>query len=72
MERLACALIGFALLMTTALVGLLLTDAMAPLRLPPLFGFYTATLAGVMLILGLVLLVNRDEQKTVPAFERLG
>ncbi len=59
MQRLACTLIGFALAMIMVLVGLLVSDALAPGRVPPMLAFYGACLAGGCLILGLVLLESR-------------
>jgi len=56
MQRIACALIGSALTLITALVGLLLSDALAPGRLPPMLAFWGAAGAGAMLIAGLMLL----------------
>ena len=56
MQRLACALIGSALLLITALVALLLSDALAPGRVPPMLAFWGACGAGVLLVGGLVLL----------------
>jgi len=59
MQRIACILIGFALALVVGLVGLLLSDAMAPGRVPPMLAFYGACLAGACLIGGLVMLVER-------------
>jgi len=56
MQRIACALIGGALTLIAGLVGLLLSDALAPGRLPPMLAFWAACAAGVLLIGGLVLL----------------
>jgi hypothetical protein len=42
-----------------ALVALLLSDATAPGRLPPMLGFWGATLAGFGLVAGLALLEPR-------------
>jgi hypothetical protein len=55
-QRIACTLIGAALAVISALVGLLLSDAMAPGRVPPMLAFWAACVAGGLLILGLVLL----------------
>lgn len=59
MQRIACALIGSALAVICSLVALLLSDALAPGRVPPVAAFYAACLAGALLILGLVLLERR-------------
>jgi ABC-type cobalamin transport system permease subunit len=56
MQRIACSLIGASLAVVCALVALLLSDALSPGRFPPMLGFWGACAAGVMLILGLVLL----------------
>jgi hypothetical protein len=56
MQRLACALIGSALVLITALVALLLSDALAPGRVPPMLAFWGACVAGVLLVGGLALL----------------
>jgi len=56
MQRIACALIGSALMMITALVALLLSDALAPGRVPPMLAFWAACGSGLMLVGGLVLL----------------
>jgi hypothetical protein len=56
MQRFACALIGGALTLITALVGLLLSDALAPGRVPPVLAFWGACGAGGLLIAGLALL----------------
>ena len=56
MQRIACTLITGALGIICALVALLLSDALAPGRVPPMLAFYAACLAGALLILGLVLL----------------
>lgn len=56
MQRIACALIGTALMLITALVALLLSDSMAPGRVPPMLAFWGACGAGALLILGLALL----------------
>ncbi|MBK1661183.1 hypothetical protein [Paracraurococcus ruber] len=67
MQRIACALIGGALMLITALVGLLLSDALAPGRIPPMLAFWGACGAGALLILGLVLL----ERNATPAALRI-
>ena len=59
MQRIACTMIGAALALICALVALLLSDALAPGRVPPMLAFYGACLAGVLLILGLVLVERR-------------
>lgn len=56
MQRIACALIGSAMMMITALVALLLSDALAPGRVPPMLAFWGACAAGALLIGGLALL----------------
>ena len=56
MQRIACALIGSALVVITALVALLLSDALAPGRVPPMLAFWAACGAGLLLIGGLMLL----------------
>jgi hypothetical protein len=56
MQRIACALIGSALIVITALVALLLSDALAPGRVPPMLAFWAACGSGLMLVGGLVLL----------------
>ncbi len=56
MQRIACALIGSALTLITALVGLLLSDALAPGRVPPMLAFWGACGSGALLIAGLALL----------------
>ena len=56
MQRVACALIGGALVLITALVVLLLSDALAPGRVPPMLAFWAACCAGVLLLGGLALL----------------
>lgn len=65
MQRIACALIGTAMTLITALVGLLLSDALAPGRLPPMLAFWGACGAGAMLITGLALL-ERGGQDSLP------
>jgi len=59
MQRIACALIGVALFVVCCLVGLLLGDALAAGRVPPMLAFYAACGAGVSLILGLAMLERR-------------
>jgi hypothetical protein len=59
MQRFACTLIGTALAVICTLVALLLSDALAPGRVPPMLAFYGACLAGALLILGLVMLERR-------------
>lgn len=56
MQRIACALIGGALMLITALVALLLSDALAPGRVPPMLAFWGACGAGVLLVGGLAML----------------
>ncbi len=56
MQRIACSLIGASLAVITALVALLLSDALSPGRLPPMLAFWAACAAGGMLIAGLMLL----------------
>jgi zinc transporter ZupT len=63
MQRLACTLIGGALAMITALVGLLISDAMSPGRLSPMLAFYGACVAGALLIGGLVLLERSSRRE---------
>ena len=55
--------------MVCCLVGLLLSDALSPGRLPPMLAFYAACGAGVSLILGLVMLERRDAPHGLAAFE---
>ena len=69
MQRIACALIGAALFVVCCLVGLLLTDALSPGRLPPMLAFYAACGAGLSLILGLVMLERRGVPHGIAAFE---
>jgi hypothetical protein len=59
MRSIAYALISVATLVMCALVALLLSDATAPGRLPPMLGFWGATLAGFGLVAGLALLEPR-------------
>ena len=66
MQRIACALIGSALLLITALVGLLLSDALAPGRVPPMLAFWAACGSGGLLIAGLTLLEGGGGQRVVP------
>lgn len=61
MQRIACTMIGAALFVVCCLVALLLSDALSPGRLSPMFAFYAACGAGVSLILGLVLLERRGD-----------
>jgi cyanate permease len=61
MPRLACTLIGSALLLVAGLVAMLLGDAFAPARLPALFAFWIAAGAGLLLMVGLMLLDHRGE-----------
>jgi hypothetical protein len=56
MQRIACALIGSALMVITALVALLLSDALAPGRVPPMLAFWAACGAGLLLVGGLAML----------------
>ncbi len=55
-QRIACTLIGSALVVICALVALLLSDALAPGRVSPMLAFWAACVAGGLLMLGLVLL----------------
>ena len=59
MQRIACALIGAALLVICGLVALLLSDATAPGRVPPMLAFWAACGAGGLLVSGLALLEPR-------------
>lgn len=70
-QRIACTLIGCALGLICALVALLLSDALAPGRVPPMLAFWGASAAGLMLILGLAMLERRGGHHPV-AFERRG
>ena len=63
MPRLACALIGLALLIFTCLGSMLLSDSFAPARLPPFFAGCAAAVAGLVLMLGLTLLDHRGAAK---------
>ena len=65
MQRIACTLIGTALSLILALVALLLSDALAPGRLPPMLAFWGACGAGMMLIGGLALLEWGAEPRVV-------
>ena len=56
LQRFACTLIGTAMTLICALVALLLSDALAPGRVPPMLAFWGSVLAGGLLILGLALL----------------
>lgn len=56
MQRFACALIGSAMMVITALVALLLSDALSPGRVPPMLAFWAACGSGLLLIGGLLLL----------------
>ncbi|MBD0275578.1 MAG: hypothetical protein ICV73_27065 [Acetobacteraceae bacterium] len=68
MQRIACTMIGSALFVVCCLVGLLLSDALSPGRLPPMLAFYAACGAGVSLILGLVMLERRGTPHGIAAF----
>ena len=70
MQRLACTMIGSALFVVCCLVGLLLTDALSPGRLPPMLAFYAGCGAGVSLILGLAMLERRGAPHGLAASER--
>ncbi len=59
LQRIACTLIGTAMTLIGVLVALLLSDALAPGRVPPMLAFWGSVLAGGLLILGLVLLDRR-------------
>jgi len=65
MQRLACGLIAGALTVIGALVALLLSDALAPGRLPPMLAFWAAAGAGAMLIGGLALLERGSRRPAV-------
>ena len=56
MQRIACGLIATALVLITALVALLLSDALAPGRVPPMLAFWGACGGGVLRGGGLALL----------------
>jgi hypothetical protein len=62
MPRLACTLIASALLIIAGLVAMLLGDSFAPARLPPLFAFWAASGAGLLLMAGLMLLDHRGAE----------
>ncbi|MBX9700878.1 MAG: hypothetical protein K2X74_15680 [Acetobacteraceae bacterium] len=66
LQRLACTLIGTAMALVGALVALLLSDALAPGRVPPMLAFWGAVVAGTLLILGLALLDRRGGQGLPP------
>lgn len=59
LQRIACTLIGTAMALICALVVLLLSDALAPGRVPPMLAFWGSVVAGALLILGLMLLDRR-------------
>ena len=59
MQRIACALIGAGFLLILGLVALLLSDATAPGRVPPIMAFWAACGAGGFLVSGLALLERR-------------
>lgn len=69
MQRIACTMIGSALFVVCCLVALLLSDALSPGRLSPMFAFYAACGAGVSLILGLVMLERRGGPHGFAALE---
>lgn len=69
MQRIACTMIGSALMVVCGLVGLLLGDALSPGRISPMLAFYAACGAGLSLILGLVLLERRDVPHGAAALE---
>ena len=69
MQRIACALIGAALFVVCCLVGLLLSNAISPERLPPMLAVYAACGAGVSLILGLAMLERRGAPHGLAASE---
>jgi hypothetical protein len=71
-QRIACALIGTAMGLICALVALLLSDALAPGRVPPMLAFWGAVGAGALLILGLALLDRRGAPPGLRAYERRG
>jgi len=72
-QRIACALVGLAMLLVAVLVALLLSDALAPGRLPPILAFWVAVAAGGLLMLGLVLLDRRGALgQAPPGRERRG
>jgi hypothetical protein len=55
MPRLAAGLIALAFALLAALTALLLSDQLAPGRLPPRLGFWLATGAGILLVGGVLL-----------------
>lgn len=59
LQRIACALIGTAMVLICGLVALLLSDALSPGRVPPMLAFWGSLLAGGLLVLGLALLDRR-------------
>ena len=69
MERVACLMIGAALVVVCCLVALLLRDALSPGRVSPMLAFYAACGAGVSLILGLAMLERRGAPHGPAAFE---
>lgn len=72
-QRIACALIGTAMALVAALVALLLSDALAPGRVPPMLAFWGAVIAGGTLMLGLVILDRRGLAGSPPGgVERRG
>jgi hypothetical protein len=66
MHRLAWSLIGAAALLLGALIALLLSDALAPGRLPPRLGVWGAGGAGLLLVAGLRLLERRPRAPKPP------
>lgn len=66
-QRIACTLIGSAMAMIGGLVALLLSDALSPGRVPPMLAFWSALMAGGLLILGLVLLDRGGSRASLPA-----
>lgn len=71
-QKIACAIIGTAMGLICALVALLLSDALAPGRVPPMLAFWAALAAGGLLILGLALLDRRGAPQSLRAYERRG
>lgn len=65
MQRTACGLIAGALVLIGSLVALLLSDALAPGRVPPRLAFWAAAGAGGMLLGGLSLL-ERGSRAPLP------
>jgi ABC-type antimicrobial peptide transport system permease subunit len=55
-QRIACGLIIGALSVISALVALLLSDAMDPGRVPPMLAFWAACGSGALLLGGLAML----------------